>query len=99
MDTQNIREVVVSELGIQSLPPEAQNEIIEGVSRNVIKHVFIEILARLPEDAQEEFKALVEAEKGIEAEAVAAKHIPDVPGFILAESKKAIEEFKRLAHG
>ncbi len=88
------REDLVRELNIDALPREAQDEIIAGVSQNVIKHILIEILARLPEDAGEQFKDHVDAGRGTEAQVLATQFIPDLTSFIQVESRKGIEEYK-----
>lgn len=87
---------LVKELGIESLPPEAQEEIVAGVSKNIVTHIFIELLARLPQEAQTRFKLLVEGGKGLEAESLAKEHIPDLNQFLMTESRVALEEFKEL---
>lgn len=90
------RQVVVEELGIEALPIEAQDEIIGTVGQNILMHVMLAILEKLPPDAQEGFKALTEESRGEEAEALVAQHISDLPAFITAESRKALAEFKAI---
>lgn len=88
------RNDLVKELGVEGLPQATQDEIIARVSTAILKHIFVEILAQMPDEAQTSFKLLVDAGKGTEAEALAGQHIPDLPAFIAAETRKALDEFK-----
>lgn len=90
------RQVIVEELGLESLSIEAQDEIIGTVGQNILMRVLLAILDKLPPDAQEGFKALTEEARGDEAEALASQYILDLPAFITEESRKALTEFKEI---
>ncbi len=88
------RDTIVQELNIADLPVDTQDEIIDGMGRNMFTHICIEILERLQGDDREIFKTLVDEGKGHEAEAFAAEHIPDFLSFVQSESQKILQEYK-----
>lgn len=93
------RDTLIAELDIASLPPDIQDEMIAGVGQNVMTHVLTVLLARLSDDVQEQFKALIETGQGVEAEALAKAHIPDLDVYIASEVRVALDEFKKLQGG
>lgn len=93
------REMLIAELDIALLPPDIQDEMIAGVGQNVMTHVLTALLAKLPDDVQEQFKALIETGQGVDAEALAKTHIPDLDGYIATEVRVALDEFKKIQSG
>ncbi len=97
MNTAPTRETMVRELGLETLPQDAQDAVIAQVSANILSAVMLQILLALPTKVQNEFKSLTDAGKGQEAEALAAEHIPDLGEFIHRESLKELTAYKALA--
>ena len=90
------REDIIAALAISDLAPDAQDEIIGDVGHNVLTHVLLAILEKLPAVPCEDFKQLSLAHKGEEAESLARQHIPDFDVFVARERQKALDDFKRL---
>ncbi len=90
------REYAIQELGIESLPPEMQDELIGQYGQFIITEIILAVLRELPSDAQETFKTLSEEGKGDEAEALASQHIPNFLVFMAEETKKALVKIKEM---
>lgn len=97
MDHEQIRAQIIQDLGISSLPEEAQNEIIESLGQNIIRRVTLEILKQIPEDKHEEFDDISQTGDQSQIMAFIETYIPNADEFIQTKTQETIDEFKSLA--
>ncbi len=94
MDNQEIRELIIKEIGIEGLPEDAQNEIIGKLGEIALKSLTITIFEKLPKEARAEFEE-VSAEGDYElVQKFLAQHVPDLPALMADEVRKTLQDFK-----
>lgn len=93
MDTNAVREDLVKELGIASLPVEEQERLIDMTIETLLKEIYIQTIEKLGEAGGKEYEALVEREGSTEAEMTdfLRTRIPDYDNFVA----KIVMDFKR----
>ena len=90
------RDLAIKELGIESLPPQMQDETIAMFAPFMVTELLIATLAKLPPEAQDMFKAMTEEGRGDEAEAIATHYIPDFLVFMAEVNKKSLSKIREM---
>ncbi|MDQ1284177.1 MAG: hypothetical protein QG620_525 [Patescibacteria group bacterium] len=92
MDTQTqLQNTLIEELGLASLPPEKQEELLVKMTEVVLKRIFVETMEKLPEADQEEYSKLIDANAAPEeVEKFLTEKIPNYDEMV----KKVVEDFK-----
>jgi len=62
MNEEVLKKEIVKRLGIEALPDEEQNELIDQVNEALITRIVFETMEKLPEDKVDEFKSMLESE-------------------------------------
>ncbi len=83
-------QTLLTDLSIQSQPPETQIEIVSKIGANIARRIVWAIIELLPPERHEEFMRLVDAGDGEGLQAFLAPYIPDQQKF--AENE-AIQEY------
>lgn len=97
MNPQNdIRQALLKELDIESLPPQAQQEAIAAVGGPLLQSVILDILEKIPPAQQSAFQQALDAGDQANIEKLIAENIPDAQAFIEQSVAKAVAEFKSL---
>ena len=96
MDPQALKQQLVKDLDIESLPEVLQDEIIEGLGQNVMKRVTLEILKKIPEDKRDEFESISEKGDQEQARAFIGQYIPNLDEFTAQVTTKEVNEYKEL---
>ncbi len=93
---QQVPQMILEDLGITSLPPAAQEEIVARLGQNVLQHLTLAILEKVPEGKRDEFEKLSanKDEEGVEA--FLRNEIPNLDEFVKKEVKKSISEYKKI---
>ncbi len=93
MDNQELREILVKELGIGSLPEEAQDEIVGKLGEIILKSLTVAIFEKLPNDARAEFENI--GAKGDPAliQEFLEKNVPDMHTLMEEEVKRTLQNF------
>ena len=91
-----IRQALVEELEIVSMPKELQDEAIAAAGGPILQSVMIDILEKLPPAQRDAFQKALEAGDQKSIEALITANIPDPATFIGQSVEKAIAEFKSL---
>jgi len=87
------KENLIKELGLESLPPERQMEIVLGIGRVIQQNVILRILDELPEKDKEDFdKFLKEERNEEEITKFLEKRIPNLDDIVNEEIEKFREE-------
>jgi len=98
MDTQEIRNQIITDLKLDNLPESLQNDIIEKLGQNVLQRVALEILKEIPEERRDEFDIVSEAGDLDKTRFFVEQFIPNLDDFTKKVTTKEIEEFKNLAN-
>jgi hypothetical protein len=93
---ETIRQALIEELGIEGLPPQAQQEAIATAGGPILQSVMLDILEKIPQPNQSTFQAALEAGDQNRIEALINENIPDSDVLIEQSVAKAIAEFKTL---
>lgn len=93
IDTNVLREDLAKELGVETLPPEEQERLIDMAIETLIKEIYIQTVEKLGEAGGKEYEALVAREGSTETEMTdfLKARIPDYDNFVA----KIVMDFKR----
>ena len=99
MNNQELREILVRELGIGGLPEEAQDEIVAKLGEIILKSLTVAIFEKLSPSAREEFEQI--STKGDHAlvQEFLEKNIPNLSELMEAEVKKTLQNFSDQGEG
>jgi hypothetical protein len=84
-----LKQTIIEELGLQSLPQEKQEELMAQIGEVVMKRIYLETMESLEKEDQEKLIDLME-KKPEEAESFLREKIPDYDNFV----KKVVDDFK-----
>lgn len=92
IDVDAMREDLAKELGIEKLPVEEQERLIDMTTETLLQEIYIQTIEKLGEADGKEYEALMDRE-GSETETAAflRTHIPEYDNFVA----KIIMDFKR----
>jgi hypothetical protein len=100
MDPEEMKAMVVKDLGLDGLPAATQDQIIDQFSENALKKVTIVLFDRLPEEGKAQFMKLGEHGDPEALLKLFQQHIPDMDAVVRAtvqEEVKAFKEFQAAA--
>ncbi len=90
IDEKKLSQELVKELGLEKLPKDKQELLLDKAVIAVMERIFLESFKRLGETGQREYEALSEDASQEELEAFFEAKIPGYNEFV----KKIVEEFK-----
>lgn len=93
MNNQEIREILIKELGIEGLPEEAQDEVVAKVGEFILKSLTVAIFEKLPNDAREDFERIAASDDQEAIQSFLEDHVPDLHVLMEEEVKKALQRF------
>jgi len=95
MNNQELRNILIKELGISTLPEEAQDEIVGKLGEVILKSLTVAIFEKLSNEAQAEFDSV--SAKGDPAliQEFLEKNIPDLSILMEEEVKKTLQAFSQ----
>ncbi len=94
MNNNELRDILVAELGIGELPAEAQEEIVSKLGEIILKSVTVAIFEKLPQEARAEFETITASGDDERVQEFLAKNIPDMPALMEAEVKRVLLSFR-----
>ncbi len=86
----------LSELGIDDLPIEMQDQILSKFTENLIKQIGLKIFPLIPEASRDTFEKLSSQGDVIALNNFLKEKIPDSEKIIIEEINKAKVEFKKI---
>ncbi len=93
MQNQEIRKILIKELGLESLPEEAQDEVVKKVGEVVLKSLTAAIFEKIPNAAREDFERITgNGNSGLIQEFL-EEHVPDLHTLMEEEVRKALQKF------
>lgn len=93
MENQELREIIIKELGIEILPPQAQDEIVGKLGEIILKSVTVAIYEKLSDDARAEFERIGKENDPDLIQRFLEEHVPDMQGLMEEEVKKTLQGF------
>jgi hypothetical protein len=81
---------LLEKLGIENDTPEAQAQVLDAIGQVVFKHMTLEVLKALPEEARVELDAHMGSGDMMAFRTFLAGHIDDVDGFLQKAAKDAV---------
>lgn len=95
MNNQELRDILIKELGIASLPEEAQDEIVGKLGEVILKSLTVAIFEKLSNDARIEFDRI--SAKGDHAliQEFLEENIPDLSILMEEEVKRTLQAFNQ----
>lgn len=93
MQNQEIRDILIRELGIAGLPEEAQNEVISKLGEIILKSLTVSIFEALPVSVREQFERVAAENDSERIQAFLEEHIPNLHTLMEEEVKKALKKF------
>ena len=96
VDEAGLKREIYKTLGVEKMPPEAQEAVLAAAAGPIMQSVTLAILMALPPQGQEQFKNAMDKGDGELVRAIIIANIPDSTAFIGEEVKKATAEFRRL---
>jgi succinate dehydrogenase flavin-adding protein (antitoxin of CptAB toxin-antitoxin module) len=95
MENQELREILIKELGLEGLPAEAQDEVVVKLGEIILKSVTIAIYEKLSPDARAEFDKITEENDPSLIQRFLDEHVPDMQGLMEAEIKRTLQDFNK----
>lgn len=89
---------ILSELGVQDLPAEAQASIMSELGKTILERIMLEILKALPPSEHDRLEAFYGSNDVTGMRAVLVQHIPDFEEFVRREARNEYEAIKTGMH-
>jgi hypothetical protein len=99
MNEVEITNLVSKELGLEQLPEEMQQDILARLGEAALKNALLEVLDKLPTEAEGEFKKVSESGDVAKIQYFLKQQIPDYESIMKRSVIKVVEEFKRVKAG
>lgn len=97
MNSKELKEVLVAELGIGELPEDAQNEIISKLGEVILKSMTTTIFEKLPSSAHEEFEIISTKGDDVLIQEFLEANIPDLSVLMEAEVQRVLKLYREGA--
>lgn len=94
LSIEQLKTDLVKEFGLESLPPEKRQELLDLMTETVMKQIFLVLGEKMGDDGADEFDALMKEGDQIKLEAFIKQHVPDPEKFvadIVAEFRDAVK--------
>ena len=94
MITEEIKQNIIKELGLESLPAEKAEEVMAKLEQNLERVLTLEVLDLLSVDDQQEFMEIAEKENEENTKSFLELKIPNLDYLIKAVAESVVKEFK-----
>lgn len=99
MNNQELRDILIKELGIGELPDEAQEEIVAKLGDVILKSLTVAIFEKLSNDARTEFERISEKGDHVLIQEFLEENIPDLHVLMEEEVKRTLQNFAEIEAG
>lgn len=99
MNNQELRDILIKELGISGLPEEAQDEIVTKLGDVILKSLTVAIFEKLPNDARTKFEHIAEKGGYELIQEFLEENIPDMHALMEEEVKKTLQNYAEIEAG
>ena len=93
MNNQELREILIKELGIEGLPEEAQDEIVSKLGEVILKSLTVAIFEKIPSDKREDFDRVTAKGDHDLIQEFLETHVPDMHTLMEEEVQKTLQTF------
>jgi len=97
MVTEEIKQNIIRELGIENLSKEKADEVMEKLEGNIQRTLILEILDLLNLQDQQELNAIIESGDNAKVQDFLESKIAGLKSLIKAVAQSAVKEFKAMA--
>ncbi len=94
MNNQELRDILIAELGIGELPEDAQDEIVSKLGEIILKSVTVAIFEKLPKEERVNFERISASGDNERVQEFLAKNIPNMSALMEAEVKRVLQSFR-----
>lgn len=95
--TQEQKDALIKELGIEALPEDAQDEVLAALGEDILKQILLDIFDRVPASSQEKIKGALDG--SVDIDTLLTELEAEVEHFdttVEVASKKCVAEFKDM---
>lgn len=93
MNNQELRDILIKELGIGGLPIEAQDEIAGRLGEVILKSLTVAIFEKLSSDAREEFDKISVSGDNTLIQEFLEKNVPEMHDLMEEEVRKTLQNY------
>lgn len=93
MQNQELRTMLIKELGIEGLPEEAQDEIVAKLGEVILKSLTVSIFEKIPNEARVDFERIAADNDSERIQSFLNDHIPNLHELMEEEVRKALQKF------
>lgn len=93
MNNQELRELIIKELGIESLPESAQDEIVGKLGEVILKAVTVAIFEKLSPEGRAEFERISREDEPELVARFLEEHVSDMETLMEEEVKRTLKNF------
>jgi len=93
MNNQELREILIKELGIEMLPEEAQDEIVAKLGEVILRSVTVAIFEKLGDEARAEFERVSKEDEPELVQRFLEENVPDMQTLMEEEIKRTLKNF------
>lgn len=94
---EELRQIILKDLEIGHLSPDAQDKILEKLGENITKRITLAVLENLPESARHEFDAISQSGNQEKLQEFLKLQIPNIEELLQKTIQFTINEFKEIA--
>lgn len=99
MKNQELRDILIKELGIGKLPNEAQDEIVGKLGEVILKSLTVAIFDKLSNDARAEFESIAKKEDHNLIQEFLDANIPEMHILMEEEVKRTLQNYAEIEAG
>jgi ATP phosphoribosyltransferase len=96
LNPEDIRATIVTELQIDHLSEDEQNQIVEALGEVLLERATYEVMRNIPESEYETLDKLTEEGRDEDMQAIIRKYVPNVEAVVAQAVQDGIAEHKRL---
>ncbi len=93
MNNQELKNILVKELGIGGLPDEAQDEIVGKLGEMILKSLTVAIFEKLSSDAREEFEKITANGENALIQEFLEKNVSNLHELMEEEVRKTLQNY------
>lgn len=97
MITEEIKQNIIKELGIENLSSEKAQEIMERLEKNIQRTVVLEILDLLSQQDQQSLNVIFESGDNAKVQSFLQEKVAGLDSLIAAVAKSVVAEFKIMS--
>ncbi len=94
MNNQELRDILIAELGIGELPEEAQNEVVAKLGDVILKSLTVTIFEKLPQEARTKFETVSASGNDEDIQFFLNENIPELHTLMETEVRRVLQSYR-----